>query len=146
MAVGVVRRRAKARTTQVVVASAAPTLGDVVGPATYATWVEMLRTLVPQGRTHRLAVVVAAMLQHSFVVALDRTRSRTAAGASARALLRAADALDVTRRDGEIPGILARLFRDAGVEPDRVSRRGDAYSIIETAIEEFVSWENMPWE
>lgn len=106
----------------------------------------MLRTLVPQGRTHRLAVVVAAMLQHSLAVAFDGTRSRTGAGASARALLRATDALDVAREDGEIPELLARLFRDAGVEPDRVSKRGDAYSIIDTAIVEFIGWDNMPWE
>lgn len=86
------------------------------------------------------------MLRYSIVVAMERTRSRTGAGAAARALLRAADCLDLARGDGEVPQLLARLFRDAGVRPDRVSKRGDAYSIIDAAIGEFVGWESMPWE
>ena len=36
-------------------------LQDVVGKETYSVWVDMLRTLVPGGRTHRVSVVVAGM-------------------------------------------------------------------------------------
>lgn len=39
-------------------------LDAVVGPDTYSVWVNMLRALVPQGRTHRLAPLVAGMLQY----------------------------------------------------------------------------------
>ena len=44
-------------------------LQDVVGKETYSIWVDMLRELVPDGRTHRLSVVIAGMLQY----ALDKS-------------------------------------------------------------------------
>ena len=44
-------------------------LRDVVGPEVYQTWIDMLHRLVPDGRTHRLAPVVAAMLQYALAVA-----------------------------------------------------------------------------
>jgi hypothetical protein len=40
-------------------------LQAVVGKAAYAVWVDMLRELVPDGRTHRLPVVIAAMRQYA---------------------------------------------------------------------------------
>ena len=41
----------------------------VVGADTYEVWVSMLRKLVPDGRTHRLAVMLAGMLQYAVVMA-----------------------------------------------------------------------------
>jgi len=41
----------------------ARSLVTVVGPEVYGSWVSMLRVLVPDGRTHRLAPLVAAMRQ-----------------------------------------------------------------------------------
>src|SRR6266545_5326684 len=38
---------------------------SVVGADTYDVWLRMLRELVPDGRTHRLAVMVAGMLQYA---------------------------------------------------------------------------------
>ena len=46
-------------------------LEEVVGKETYALWVDMLRRLVPDGRTHRLSVVVAGMLQYAYLIAAD---------------------------------------------------------------------------
>ena len=43
-------------------------LEDAVGKETYALWVDMLHRLVPEGRTHRLSVVVAAMLQYAYLI------------------------------------------------------------------------------
>ena len=40
-------------------------LKNVVGNETYTVWVDMLKTLVPHGRTHRLSVVVASMLAYA---------------------------------------------------------------------------------
>jgi hypothetical protein len=42
-----------------------------VGEKTYSVWVEMLRTLVPEGRTHRLSVVIAGMLQYTLEIAYE---------------------------------------------------------------------------
>ena len=47
-------------------------LKQVVGARTYGVWTEMLKTLVPGGRTHRLSVVVAAMLQNAVQVAYEK--------------------------------------------------------------------------
>lgn len=47
------------------------TLEEVVGQETYAMWVDMLRRLVPEGRTHRLAVLVAGMLHYAYLIALN---------------------------------------------------------------------------
>jgi len=51
-------------------------LSKVVGEDTYAVWVRILRKLVPDGRTHRLAVMVAGMLQHAVVVAAAKRDER----------------------------------------------------------------------
>ncbi|MBI5711026.1 MAG: hypothetical protein HZC42_12115 [Candidatus Eisenbacteria bacterium] len=57
----------------------------------------------------------------------------------------------VDHRDGntlgrEIGDVVGRLFRDARVSADRINARGDPCSIVDSALQEFISWENMPWE
>ncbi len=44
-------------------------LQDVVGKETYVVWVDMLHELVPDGRTHRLSVVIAGMLHYATAIA-----------------------------------------------------------------------------
>ncbi len=52
-------------------------LAAVVGDDVYGVWVAMLGRVGPAGRTHRLAVVIAAMLQHAALVASEaRARRR----------------------------------------------------------------------
>ncbi len=119
---------------------------SVVGPQPYSTFVDMLRALVPDGRTHRLAVVVAGMLQHAARIARKRWRGRPPQGSVAASLLRAEEEPDPDFVRDEIGDALKRLFRDSGVLSDRVSARGESYSILDAAIQEFVCWENMPWE
>ena len=51
-------------------------LRAVVGTETYEAWVRLLRKLVPDGRTHRLAVMVAGMLHYAAAVATARRRRR----------------------------------------------------------------------
>jgi hypothetical protein len=43
--------------------------GTVVGADTYAVWVRMISELVPNGRTHRLAVMLAGMLRYAAAIA-----------------------------------------------------------------------------
>ena len=43
--------------------------GTVVGAGTYAVWVRMLSELVPDGRTHRLSVMLAGMLRYAAAIA-----------------------------------------------------------------------------
>jgi len=56
---------AKAPETVAIKTKSKRSLQDVVGKEIYSVWVEMLRALVPGGRTHRLSVVVAGMLHYA---------------------------------------------------------------------------------
>ena len=114
-------------------------LEQAVGKEVYRTWVSMLKKLVPYGRTHRLAVVVAAMLQHA---SMQGKR-----GEEIGALL--AD----LEEDGEYGDtakqalrLVQDLFKDAGVKWKRKSSRGEDYSVAAEAIREYIAWDNYPWE
>jgi len=52
---------------------------DVVGSKIYNVWIEMLKRLVPHGRTHRLSVVVASMLQVALGIAQEKEKTNTKA-------------------------------------------------------------------
>ncbi len=100
----------------------------------------MLKELVPHGRTHRLAVVVASMLQYASVQ--DTKKGR----AVAELLQGANEDGEYGDTSGKVEKLVERLFKDAKVKYKRTSSRGQSYSIIDGAIEEFVAWDSMPWE
>jgi hypothetical protein len=106
----------------------------------------MVRTLVPDGRTHRLSVVIAAMLQCSARRAWTQSRRRLAEGSVEASLLCASEDADPETTKNDIGDVVATLFRDARVPHRRVNARGDEYSIMDGACQEFVSWDLMPWE
>lgn len=117
-------------------------LQDVVGVQTYSTWVEMLRLLVPDGRTHRLAPLVAGMLQYATLIANESEEENTAVNS----LQRAAEAYDPDEANDLLLPIIARLFADASVSYQRTNARGQGYSIAEEICYEYVHWDDMPWE
>ena len=121
-------------------------LEEVVGKETYALWVDMLHRLVPEGRTHRLSVVVAAMLQYAYLLATDNLDDDVKEGSAAQALLDATDGGDPEEVAEYLYDIVDRLFKDAKVKHKRTSARGEDYSIAEDALEEYVRWFDMPWE
>lgn len=121
-------------------------LQEIVGKETYTVWVEMLRQLVPDGRTHRLAPLVAAMLQYASTLASEKYGDNPEEDSAAQALLEASDAYDPEEAMGLISELVEELFEAAGVEFRRTSARGDRYSIIESAAYEFIHWYDMPWE
>ena len=123
-------------------------LKDVVGKKTYRVWTDMLRELVPGGRTHRLAPIVAAMLQYSVKLALEQCDGQPAKaeeGSTAYSLLVAEECHEMERVLSEIEDVTKRLFDDAGVSYERYNARGDQYSIIEQACFDFINWYEMPW-
>jgi hypothetical protein len=121
-------------------------LKTIVGSETYRVWINMLRSLVPEGRTHRLAPLVAGMLQYAAAIAYEKYGADTEEGSVAYSLVMAPDTGDPEEVMGELLDITERLFDDAGVPYGRASRRGDQYSVAESAIYEFVHWYDMPWE
>jgi hypothetical protein len=86
------------------------------------------------------------MLQYAAEVAYRSTRGKPPAGSVAASLLAAFEGADPEDVVGWLGDLLKRLFRDAKVPAGRVSARGDRYSIIDGALQEFVAWENLPWE
>jgi len=120
-------------------------LKPIVGEKTYAVWVEMLKQLVPDGRTHRLSVVVAGMLQYASKIAYEKFGSEPKEGSVAASLLFAGETGE-EESVSELSDIIEQLFDDAKVRHARKSSRGDEYSIIDSAVMEYIHWHDMPWE
>jgi hypothetical protein len=118
-------------------------LKAVVGPQTYSVWVDMLRALVPEGRTHRLAPLVAGMLQYALSLANDQDGEEDPV---VQSLLSSAEAMEVAEVEELLEDVVAQLFKDAGVHYKRVNARGQDYSIAESIYEEYIHWFDMPWE
>jgi len=124
----------------------ARTFSSVVSAQTYSVWLEMLHALVPDGRTHRLSIVVAGMLRHALDIAVARFGEPAPERSAAASLIQAAQEADPEQVADQIGDLVERLFRDAKVAGRRVNARGDEYSILDSAIQEFASWYAMPWE
>ncbi len=124
----------------------ARTLSSVVSAQTYSVWLEMLHSLVPNGRTHRLSIVVAGMLRHALDIAAARFGEDAPERSAAASLLRAAEEADPEQVAEQIGDLVERLFLDAKVTGKRVTARGAEYSILDNAIQEFTSWYGMSWE
>src|SRR3989337_2039494 len=95
---------------------------DVVGSKNYNVWMEMLRRLVPHGRTHRLSVVVASMLQVAYEIAQDKEGSNS----KARQLFSIFEsAYEHDDENGIKPllEITEQVFKDAKVGFKRVNRK-----------------------
>ena len=120
--------------------------GSVVGEDTYAVWLRMLRELVPDGRTHRLSVMLAGMLHYAAAIAADDEDERANERSLATSLLEATDASDPSEVKDLIHDAVVQLFKDAKVRFERTSARGTRYSLAEEAYEEFIHWYDMPWE
>ena len=118
----------------------------VVGADTYGVWVRMLRKLVPDGRTHRLSVMLAGLLQYAAVMADASRDEEEDEDSLAASLLEATETSDPSEVNDLIHDAVVRLFKDAKVRFERTSARGTKYSLAEEAYEEFIHWFDMPWE
>ena len=121
-------------------------LQDVVGEKTYSVWVDMLRTLGPEGRTHRLSVVIVGMLQYTFEIAYEIENINEDEHSAAMSIMDATETADPDEIKRLIHDLVDRLFMDAGVEYERVSKRGERYSIAYEAYNEFARWFDYPWD
>ena len=121
-------------------------LQEVVGPEVYGAWVSMLRVLVPDGRTHRLAPLLAAMLQYACSVTEDKQGDDADEKSIAQSLADSTESSDPSEVKHLLHDAVAQLFKDAGVKYGRVSARGQQYSIADDAYSEYVYWFDMPWE
>ncbi len=102
----------------------------------------MLRILVPDGRTHRLSVVIAGMLQY----ALEAAESNAEEPSVAKSLIDSTETSDPDEVKSLLHDVVSQLFEDAGVTYERTSKRGEHYSITDEAYNEFVGWFDYPWD
>jgi hypothetical protein len=120
-------------------------LQEVVGKETYAVWVDMLRELVPDGRTHRLSALLAGMLQYALAIAEKLDEDELEEDSVALSLINANEMGSDEIKD-ELHDVVKRLFKDAGVTFDRVSKRVEPHSVVDEAYNEFVIWYDYPWD
>jgi ribosomal protein L22 len=118
---------------------------DVVGSKNYNVWLEMLKRLVPYGRTHRLSVVVASMLQVTYEIAQEK-EELNAKARKLSSIFESANEQDEENGLEPLLKITEQVFKDAGVGFKRVNRKGRGYSIAEEAVYQFLNWDAMPWE
>lgn len=118
---------------------------DATGAKVYGAWIDMLKRLVPCGRTHRLSVLVAGMLQYACELAHEKARSNSKVRKIAEIFDNAFESLD-EEAIRKVVEIAESLFNDAGVRYKRRNSRGEIYSMAEQAAREFLSWDSMPWE
>ena len=118
---------------------------DVVGSKNYNVWMDMLRRLVPHGRTHRLSVVVASILQVAYEIAREKEESNAKAR-QLSSIFESAYEHDDENGIKPLLRITEQVFKDAKVGFKRVNRKGSGYSIAEEAVYQFLNWDAMPWE
>jgi hypothetical protein len=118
---------------------------SVVGKKVYEVWLDMLSRMVPHGRTHRLSVLIASMLQYTQEIAYANSKTNTSADELSVIFESAFDSYveDDTKL---ILQITESIFEDAKVKYKRVNSRGHGYSIAEEAVHNFLHWEDMPRE
>lgn len=122
------------------------TLNAIVGESTYSVWIKMLSSLVPDGRTHRLAPLIAGMLRYASAVAYEKFKDSPPEGSFAECLIFASEMEESAEAKALLTHGVETLFRDARVSDRRVSRRGGEYNIVDQATLEFLHWDDMPWE
>lgn len=119
---------------------------EIIGAQSYSTFLRMLKEIGPDARTHRISVVIAAMLRF----ALSKLPPDCEDGTLAQALVTLDEDPYLVAEQSEeyelVFDLIDELCREAGMSNLRESARGTPYSIAENTIAEYIAWYNMPWE
>lgn len=118
---------------------------EFLEPSEYDFLLKLFKSLVPEGRTHRLSVFVAGCLHYIHDIAEQKRDVNPAAERFAELADSLFDDYDENSHI-ELEKSLKSVFKDAKVKFNRTASRGDSYSIVDDAMEEFITWFNMPWE
>ncbi len=119
---------------------------DIIGTQSYSTFLQVLKRIGSDARTHRISVVIAAMLRF----ALSELSADCDEGTLGHALITLDEEPHLAAEDSEeyelVSDLIDKLCREAGMHNLRESARGESYSIAENVIAEYTAWYNMPWE
>jgi len=106
----------------------------------------MLKAIGPSARTHRISVVIAAFLRF----ALKTGATHHDEGTLGEALIALDEEPFLADEQSEeyelISDFIYKLCNETGLQNQRVSSRGESYSIADDTIRDYVAWYNMPWE
>ena len=78
-------------------------------------------------------------------MAYQKYGANSAEGSAAQVLFMASEVYDPTEAEA-LSELVEQLFVEAKVNIERVSSQGEEYSVIESAIYEYIHWYDMPWE
>ena len=62
------------------------------------------------------------------------------------ALIDATETWDPENVKGILHNVVTQLFNDANVRYERISKRGEHYTITDSIYEEYLSWYDYPWD
>ncbi|MDM8520514.1 hypothetical protein QUF64_10735 [Anaerolineales bacterium HSG6] len=96
----------------------------------------MVRSLVPQGRTHRIAPLIAGLLHYATDIAYEKHGDSSEEGSVAQMLIMGSEMYDMEEAK-DIMKLVEQLFTDANVQFERTSVRDEDYTIIESVIYEW---------
>lgn len=119
---------------------------EIIGVQSYSTFLRMLKEIGPDARTHRISVVIAAMLRF----ARSKLPPDCEGGTLAHALVTLDEEPYLAAEESEEYQLMFDLIDDlcdeTGMRNLRESARGELYSIADNAIAEYTAWYSMPWE
>lgn len=118
----------------------------IVGKQRYSAFIDLLKEVGPDARTHRISVVFAAMLQYAMQKVSEDDEETQLYLALARLEEEPYLASEKSEEYETLYELIDAICKESGMQNSRESARGDSYSIADSAIVEFASWDNMPWE
>ena len=119
---------------------------EIVGAQLYAAFLSMLTEIGPDARTHRISVVIAAMLRFARSVLPADCEDGTLAQALVTLEEEPYNVDEESEAYEMVIDLIDELCDEAGMSNLRESSRGESYSIADNAIAEYTGWYNMPWE
>jgi hypothetical protein len=119
---------------------------EITGDECYSSFLNLLKEIGPDARTHRISVVMASILRF----AVNQLPPDCEDGSLANALLALDQEPYLAQEQSDeyelVFDLIDSLCNEAGMLNKRESARGEDYSIAENAILEYTAWYNMPWE
>ena len=119
---------------------------SIVGTEIYSVFLEMLESIGPDARTHRICMVIAAMMRYTRNELIDEYQDNPLAMA-----LIVLDEEPYLASEGSeeveiLEEFIDELCSKVGMHNRRESASYTQYSIAEHAIAEYSHWYFMPWE
>lgn len=119
---------------------------DIIGEQFFLLFMNLLKEIGPDARTHRISVVIASILRF----AVNRLPPDCEDGSLAQALLMLDEEPYLAHEESDecnmVFDLIEGLCNETGMMNLRESARGADYSIAEHVILEYAAWFNMPWE